>query len=97
MLKEIFEQPAVIAETLEGRIHKGQAAGTEFRPRRQRLFDRTGRSRSSPAAPVTTPAWSPVLARRIGIPCQIEVASEFRYRKTVVQPDTLFVTISQSG
>ncbi|MCB1799269.1 MAG: glutamine--fructose-6-phosphate transaminase (isomerizing), partial [Gammaproteobacteria bacterium] len=33
----------------------------------------------------------------IGIPCQIEVASEFRYRKTVVQPDTLFVTISQSG
>ncbi|MCW5587846.1 MAG: glutamine--fructose-6-phosphate transaminase (isomerizing), partial [Chromatiales bacterium] len=33
----------------------------------------------------------------IGVPCQIEVASEFRYRKTVVQPDTLFVTISQSG
>jgi glucosamine--fructose-6-phosphate aminotransferase (isomerizing) len=32
-----------------------------------------------------------------GIPCQIEVASEFRYRKVVVQPDTLFVSISQSG
>lgn len=32
-----------------------------------------------------------------GIPCQVEVASEFRYRKVVVQPDTLFVTISQSG
>jgi glucosamine--fructose-6-phosphate aminotransferase (isomerizing) len=32
-----------------------------------------------------------------GIPCRIEVASEFRYRKTVVLPDTLFVTISQSG
>ena len=32
-----------------------------------------------------------------GIPCQVEVASEFRYRKVVVQPDSLFVTISQSG
>ncbi len=32
-----------------------------------------------------------------GIPCQIEVASEFRYRKVVVQPDTLFISISQSG
>src|SRR5690606_26320790 len=32
-----------------------------------------------------------------GIPCQVEVASEFRYRKVAVQPDTLFVTISQSG
>src|SRR3546814_19630418 len=32
-----------------------------------------------------------------GIPCQVEVASEFRYRKVVVQPDTLFVSISQSG
>ena len=32
-----------------------------------------------------------------GIPCQVEVASEFRYRKVVVQPDTLFVSVSQSG
>src|SRR5690606_29221394 len=32
-----------------------------------------------------------------GIPCQVEVASEFRYRKVAMQPDSLFVTISQSG
>ncbi|NIV15717.1 MAG: SIS domain-containing protein, partial [Aliifodinibius sp.] len=32
-----------------------------------------------------------------GIPCDVEIASEYRYRKTVVQPGSLFVTISQSG
>ena len=98
MLKEIFEQPAVIAETLEGRIHKGKLLEQSFGHVASELFDRT---RAVQIIACGTSFHAGMVARywleEIGIPCQIEVASEFRYRKTVVQPDTLFVTISQSG
>ena len=98
MLKEIFEQPAVIAETLEGRIHKGKLLEQSFGHVASELFDRT---RAVQIIACGTSYHAGMVARywleEIGIPCQIEVASEFRYRKTVVQPDTLFVTISQSG
>ena len=98
MLKEIFEQPAVIAETLEGRIHKGRLLEQSFGHVAQDLFDRT---RAVQIIACGTSYHAGMVARywleEAGIPCQIEVASEFRYRKTVVQPDTLFVTISQSG
>jgi glucosamine--fructose-6-phosphate aminotransferase (isomerizing) len=98
MLKEIFEQPGVIAETLEGRIHKGRLLEQSFGHVAQELFDRT---RAVQIIACGTSYHAGMVARywleEAGIPCQIEVASEFRYRKTVVQPDTLFVTISQSG
>ena len=98
MLKEIFEQPAVIAETLEGRIHKGKLLEQSFGHVAQELFDRT---RAVQIIACGTSYHAGMVARywleEAGIPCQIEVASEFRYRKTVVPPDTLFVTISQSG
>ncbi len=98
MLKEIFEQPAVIAETLEGRIHKGKLLEQSFGHVAQSLFDRT---RAVQIIACGTSYHAGMVARywleEAGIPCQIEVASEFRYRKTVVSPDTLFVTISQSG
>ncbi|MCB1774311.1 MAG: glutamine--fructose-6-phosphate transaminase (isomerizing), partial [Gammaproteobacteria bacterium] len=98
MLKEIHEQPAVIAETLEGRIHKGKLLEQSFGHVAQELFDRT---RSVQIIACGTSYHAGLVARywleEIGIPCQVEVASEFRYRKTVVPPDTLFVTISQSG
>jgi len=98
MLKEIFEQPAVIAETLEGRIHKGRLLEESFGHVAKALFDRT---RAVQIIACGTSYHAGMVARywleEAGIPCQIEVASEFRYRKTVVQPDTLFVTISQSG
>ncbi len=98
MLKEIFEQPAVIAETLEGRIHKGKLLEQSFGHVAQELFDRT---RAVQIIACGTSYHAGMVARywleEAGIPCQIEVASEFRYRKSVVQPDTLFVTISQSG
>ena len=98
MLKEIFEQPAVIAETLEGRIHKGKLLEQSFGHVASELFDRT---RAVQIIACGTSYHAGMVARywleEIGVPCQIEVASEFRYRKTVVQPDTLFVTISQSG
>ena len=98
MLKEIFEQPAVIAETLEGRIHKGRLLEESFGHVARELFDRT---RAVQIIACGTSYHAGMVARywleEAGYPCQIEVASEFRYRKTVVQPDTLFVTISQSG
>ncbi len=98
MLKEIFEQPAVIAETLEGRIHQGKLLEQSFGHVAQALFDRT---RAVQIIACGTSYHAGMVARywleEAGIPCQIEVASEFRYRKTVVSPDTLFVTISQSG
>jgi len=98
MLKEIHEQPAVIAETLEGRIHKGKLLEQSFGHVAKDLFDKT---RAVQIIACGTSYHAGMVARywleEIGIPCQIEVASEFRYRKTVVQPDTLFVTISQSG
>jgi glucosamine--fructose-6-phosphate aminotransferase (isomerizing) len=98
MLKEIFEQPGVIAETLEGRIHKGRLLEQSFGHVAKELFDRT---RAVQIVACGTSYHAGMVARywleEAGIPCQIEVASEFRYRKVVVQPDTLFVTISQSG
>ncbi|MCB1723563.1 MAG: glutamine--fructose-6-phosphate transaminase (isomerizing) [Gammaproteobacteria bacterium] len=98
MLKEIFEQPAVIAETLEGRIHKGKLLEESFGHVAKELFDRT---KAVQIIACGTSYHAGMVARywleEVGIPCQIEVASEFRYRKSVVQPNTLFVTISQSG
>jgi len=98
MMKEIFEQPGVIAETLEGRIHKGKLLEETFGHVAKALFDRTRAVQiiacgTSYHAGMVASYW----LEEAGIPCRIEVASEFRYRKTVVLPDTLFVTISQSG
>ncbi len=98
MLKEIFEQPAVIAETLEGRIHQGRLLEESFGHEAKVLLDRV---KSIQIIACGTSYHAGSVARywfeEIGIPCQVEVASEFRYRKTVVPEDTLFLTISQSG
>ena len=98
MLKEIFEQPAVIAETLEGRIHKGRLLEQSFGHVASELLDRT---RGVHIVACGTSYHAGLVARywleEVGIPCGVEVASEFRYRKVVVPESTLFVTISQSG
>ncbi len=98
MLKEIFEQPSVIAETLEGRIHQGRLLEESFGYEAKVLLDKVKRIQiiacgTSYHAGFVARYWF----EEIGIPCNVEVASEFRYRKTVVQEDTLFLTISQSG
>ncbi len=99
MLKEIYEQPQAIADTLEGRLINGRVAeqilGTDAEP----ILKRTRAVQiiacgSSYHAGMIAKFWFEALA---GIPCFVDVASEFRYRKHVVQPGTLFVTISQSG
>jgi glucosamine--fructose-6-phosphate aminotransferase (isomerizing) len=99
MQKEIFEQPAAIQRTLEGRIDSPQAVSAAFGERAAGIFDRVKSVQivacgTSYHAGMVARYWMEALA---GIPCQVEVASEFRYRRHVVPEGTLFVTISQSG
>ncbi|MCM8921607.1 MAG: glutamine--fructose-6-phosphate transaminase (isomerizing), partial [Candidatus Thiodiazotropha sp.] len=98
MLKEIFEQPAVIAETLEGRIHKGKLLEDAFGFEAKQLLDKT---QNVHIIACGTSFHAGLVARywleEIGVHCSVEVASEFRYRQVVVPDNTLFVTISQSG
>ncbi|MCP1473613.1 glucosamine--fructose-6-phosphate aminotransferase (isomerizing) [Pseudomonas sp. EB276 TE3739] len=99
MLKEIHEQPTVVQRTLEGRLGNNQVLVEAFGPQAAELFAKVRNVQivacgTSYHAGMVARYWLEELA---GIPCQVEVASEFRYRKVVVQPDTLFVTISQSG
>ena len=99
MLKEIYEQPQAIADTLEGRIFSGKVAEQILGPQAKEILDKTNVIQiiacgTSYHAGLIAKFWFEELA---GIPCFVDVASEFRYRKHVVQPGTLFVSISQSG
>ena len=99
MQKEIFEQPRAVADTLEGRLHAGHVLEEAFGVDAGRLFDSVEGVQiiacgTSYHAGMVARNWFEGLA---GIPCTVEVASEFRYRHPVARPNTLFVTISQSG
>lgn len=99
MLKEIHEQPSVVQRTLEGRLGDGQVLPEAFGPAASELFAKVRQVQivacgTSFHAGSVARYW---IEEYIGIPCQVEVASEFRYRRVAVSPDTLFVTISQSG
>jgi len=99
MLKEIHEQPQAIADTLEGRISGGRVLTEIFGVGARELLTRTRNVHviacgSSYHAALVARYWIETLA---GIPCNVEIASEYRYREAVVPADTLFVTVSQSG
>jgi glutamine---fructose-6-phosphate transaminase (isomerizing) len=99
MQKEIFEQPEAIANTLEGRLHGNHVLEAAFGPDAKAIFDRV---RSVQIVACGTSFHAGMVARNwfeglAGIPCNVEVASEFRYRHPVPNPDTLVVAISQSG
>jgi glucosamine--fructose-6-phosphate aminotransferase (isomerizing) len=99
MLKEIFEQPRAIADTLEGRIVNGRVPDEILGPQAGKILDSVTAVQivacgTSYHAGLVAKYWFEGLA---AIPCHVEVASEFRYREHVVQPGTLFVSISQSG
>lgn len=99
MLKEIHEQPRVVQRTLEGRLGADHVLVQAFGPQAAELFAKVRNVQivacgTSYHAGMVARYW---LEELTGIPCQVEVASEFRYRKVAVQPDSLFVTISQSG
>ncbi len=99
MLKEIFEQPAVLNATLEGRLGRHKVMKQAFGANAEALLKDVQAvtivacGTSYYAASVAR-YWIEELA---GIPCQVEIASEFRYRRVSVLPKSLFVTISQSG
>jgi len=99
MQKEIFEQPAALQRTLEGRIDGPDGLGQVFGERAAAIFEQVKAVQivacgTSYHAGMVARYWMEAMA---GIPCQVEVASEFRYRQHVVPEGTLFVTISQSG
>ncbi len=99
MLKEIFEQPHAISETLEGRFIDRRLQENTFGHDADKIFDNIKSIQilacgTSFHAGLVAKYWFEELAR---VPCNIEVASEFRYRKPVLNQDTLIVTISQSG
>jgi glucosamine--fructose-6-phosphate aminotransferase (isomerizing) len=99
MLKEIFEQPRAVADTMAERISEHSVLEAAFGVGATEVFDRTRAVQivacgSSYYTALIARYWIEELA---GIPCMVEIASEIRYRKVAVQKGTLFVTISQSG
>jgi glucosamine--fructose-6-phosphate aminotransferase (isomerizing) len=99
MLKEIYEQPRAIAQTLEERVAGGKLLEAAFGPAAQEVFRRTEAVRiiacgTSYHAASVAKYYVEQIAR---LPCWVEIASEYRYRSPVVPRNTLFVTISQSG
>ena len=99
MQKEIFEQPQVVAETLEGRIGVDHVLPNIFGVGADAMLSRV---RQVHIVACGTSYHAGLVARYqleqlAGIPCMVEVASEYRYRNPVVPADTLFVVVSQSG
>ena len=99
MLKEIFSQARAAAETLEGRIENGTVLDSAFGYDAKEILDQV---KSVTIVACGTSFHAGLVARYwleglAGVPCTVEVASEYRYRKPVVMPNSLFVTISQSG
>lgn len=99
MMKEIYEQPEVIKQTLEGRLGKNGILEQTFGNDTSAILDQVKAVQivacgTSYHSGMVAKYWIEGIAN---IPCRVEVASEFRYRKFAVQPDTLLVTISQSG
>ncbi|MEE8366285.1 MAG: glutamine--fructose-6-phosphate transaminase (isomerizing) [Gammaproteobacteria bacterium] len=99
MRKEIFEQANSINDCLEGRIDSTTVLDSIFGANADTIFTRVRNIQivacgTSFHAGYVAKYW---IEELLGLPCQVEVASEFRYRKTAVPKDTLFVTLSQSG
>lgn len=99
MLKEIHEQAQVIQDTLDGRISKVHVLEEAFGIKAKSIFDKVKRVQivacgTSFHAGQVAKYWLESIAK---IPCQVDIASDYRYRNIIVQPGTLFLTISQSG
>ncbi|MDA7438024.1 glutamine--fructose-6-phosphate transaminase (isomerizing) [Candidatus Pseudothioglobus singularis] len=99
MQKEIFEQPQAIRDTLESRITKNTVLVGAFGPNAKKIFSRIKQVQivacgTSYNAGIVAKYWIEDISK---IPCNVEVASEYRYRNPILQDDTLFITLSQSG
>ena len=99
MLKEIFDQPSALADTLYGRVSNQRVIPESLGPRAVEMLDQVENIHivacgTSYNAGCVGKYWIEALA---GVPTQVEIASEYRYRQVVVPAKTLFVTLSQSG
>ncbi len=99
MLKEIHEQPSCLVDILEGRVIDGVLSETAFGVGAEKIFDQVKAVQiiacgTSYHAGLVASYWLEAIA---GVPCRVEVASEYRYRETILVDGTLVVTISQSG
>ncbi|WP_028774201.1 glutamine--fructose-6-phosphate transaminase (isomerizing) [Shewanella waksmanii] len=99
MLKEIYEQPRALAHTLDGRIAAGQVLDSAFGDNATKLLKDIKHVQiiacgTSYHAGMAARYW---LEDWAGVSCNVEIASEFRYRKSHLFPNSLLVTISQSG
>ncbi len=99
MLKEIYEQPVALQRTIEGRIAHGKVEDNAFGEGAAQLLKDVKHVQiiacgTSYHSAMTARYWFESLA---GVSCNVEIASEFRYRKSIVMPNSLLVTISQSG
>ena len=99
MLKEIHEQPRALANTLQERVANGRLLEAAFGPAATEVLKRT---RNVHIVACGTSYHAACVARYFieqisKIPCAVDIASEYRYRSPLVPPDSLFVTISQSG
>ncbi|GLS84784.1 glutamine--fructose-6-phosphate transaminase (isomerizing) [Paraferrimonas haliotis] len=99
MLKEIYEQPTAIQRTLENRLSGGQVVASAFGEQAEALLKDIQHVQiiacgTSYNAGLVARYW---LEEHAGVSCNVEIASEFRYRRSHVFPNSLLVTISQSG
>ena len=99
MLKEIHEQPSCLLDVFEGRVFDGELSDSTFGLGALEVFDKINNVQiiacgTSYHAGLIAKYW---LEDLVGLSCRVEVASEFRYRNPVLMPDSLIITISQSG
>lgn len=99
MQKEIFEQPVAIRNTLEGRIANDQVVIDAISPNAAEILKQVEHIQivacgTSYNAGMVARYWFEGIA---GVSCDVEIASEFRYRKFVTRPNSLLITLSQSG
>ena len=99
MQKEIFEQPVAIMNTLDSRIKEGKVNLEAIAPNAAEILSKVEHIQivacgTSYNAGMVARYWLESIA---GVACDVEIASEFRYRKFVTRPNSLLVTISQSG
>ncbi|MBK51511.1 MAG: glutamine--fructose-6-phosphate transaminase (isomerizing) [Gammaproteobacteria bacterium] len=99
MLKEIYEQPAVIRDTLDGRISKNRVLENAFGVKAPGIFDKVEHVQfvacgTSYHACHVAKYWLESIAR---IECSVDIASDYRYRDIIVPNGSLLVAVSQSG
>ncbi|MEC6833294.1 glutamine--fructose-6-phosphate transaminase (isomerizing) [Photobacterium toruni] len=99
MQKEIFEQPSALINTMEGRISNDHVIIESIGSDATTIFDQVKHIQiiacgTSYNAGMVARYWFESIA---GVSCDVEIASEFRYRKFVTQPNSLLITLSQSG